>query len=126
MLTVCTWQTTTAQDRVLQGYIDSALSNNLVVQQKNVSLEKAQTALSIAKGWYYPTVSFQAGYQTAGGGRSISLPLGDLLNGVYSTLNQLTSSTAFPQLKNQEVNFLPSNFYDVKVRTTVPIINPDI
>lgn len=49
-----------------------------------------------------------------------------MLNGVYSTLNQLTSSTVFPQLKNQEVNFLPSNFYDVKVRTTVPIINPDI
>lgn len=126
LLTICGWQTTIAQSNVLQGYIDSALNNNLVVQQKSVSLEKAQTALAIAKGWYYPTVNFQAGYQTAGGGRSINLPLGDLLNGVYSTLNQLTSSSAFPQLKNQEVNFLPSNFYDVKVRTTVPIINPDL
>lgn len=68
LLTAWSWQTSTAQNNVLQSYIDSALSNNLVVQQKNVSLEKAQTALSIAKGWYYPTVSFQAGYQTAGEG----------------------------------------------------------
>lgn len=115
-----------AQSGMLDSYIDSALHNNLVIQQKNVSLEKARTALTIAKGWYYPTVNFQGGYQTAGGGRSISLPIGDMLNGVYSTLNQLTFSNMFPQLKNQEINFLPSNFYDVKVRTTVPIINPDL
>ncbi|MEJ0102027.1 MAG: TolC family protein [Bacteroidota bacterium] len=48
------------------------------------------------------------------------------LNNVYSTLNRLTQTTDFQQLKNQSINFLPENFYDAKVRTTVPIINPDI
>lgn len=106
--------------------IDSAFKNNIVLQQKNITLEKAEYALQIAKGYYYPTVAFQAGYQTAGGGRDIDLPIGDLLNNVYSTLNQLTQTNDFSQIKNQHINFLPSNFYDAKVRTTVPIVNSDI
>jgi len=110
----------------LTGYIDSAFKNNIVLQQKNISLEKAEYALQIAKGFYYPTVAFQAGYQTAGGGRDIDLPIGDLLNNVYSSLNQLTQTNDFSQIKNQHINFLPQNFYDTKVRTTVPIINSDI
>lgn len=115
-----------AQDHVLDAYIDSAFANNIVLQQKNISLEKAGYALQVAKGLYYPTVAFQAGYQTADGGRDIQLPLGDLLNGVYASLNQLTQSNKFPQLKNESINFLPTNFYDARIRTTVPIINADI
>lgn len=110
----------------LDNYIDSALANNRVLQQKNISLEKATLALSIAKSYYYPNLGFQMGYQTADGGRDINLPLGDLLNGVYGTLNQLTGSNNFPQLKNQQVNFLPKNFYDAKLRTTMPLYNQDI
>lgn len=119
-------QNAAAQTTVLDAYIDSAFTNNIVLRQKNISLERAGTALDIARGWFLPTVSFQAGYQTAGGGRDINLPLGDLLNGAYATLNQLTGSNNFPQLQNERINFLPHNFYDAKVRTTVPIFNPDL
>lgn len=115
-----------AQTPVLDGYIHDAFEHNLVLQQKNVSLEKALYALKTAKSMYLPSVNFMFDYQTADGGRDIPLPLGDLLNGVYSTLNQLTSSNNFPTIKNESVNFLPKNFYDGKVRTTVPIINTDI
>ncbi|MDF2381433.1 TolC family protein [Nostoc ellipsosporum NOK] len=115
-----------AQNELLQQYIDSAFAKNIVLEQKNISLEKANAALEIAKSWSYPAVNFQFGYQTADGGRDIYLPLGDLLNGVYATLNQLTASNAFPQLENQRINFLPKNFYDGRVRTTMPIINEDI
>jgi outer membrane protein TolC len=115
-----------AQKNVLDDYIDSALANNIVVRQKNLSLDKAKLALTIAKSYYLPTTAFQMGYQTADGGRNIQLPLGDLLNGVYSTLNGLTSANRFPQLANESVTFLPQNFYDAKVHTTLPIYNPDI
>lgn len=115
-----------AQQSLLDQYIDTAFKQNIVLQQKNISLQKAQYALQIAKGYYYPNVAFQAGYQTADGGRDIQLPLGDLLNNAYATLNQLTQSNNFPQLKNQSVNFLPFNFYDAKLHTEVPIINADI
>jgi outer membrane protein len=123
---LCLAGTASAQQSVLSNYIDSAFAHNIVLQQKNISLERAGTALDIAKGWFLPTVSFQMGYQTAGGGRDINLPLGDLLNGAYATLNQLTGSNNFPQLNNERINFLPHNFYDAKVRTTMPVYNPDI
>jgi outer membrane protein len=122
LFTFCTGHSQNA----LTGYIDSAFKNNIVLQQKSISLEKAEYALQIAKGFYYPTIAFQAGYQTAGGGRNIEFPVGDLLNNVYSTLNQLTQTNDFHQLKNQSINFLPTDFYDAKVRTTVPILNSDI
>jgi outer membrane protein TolC len=112
--------------QVLQSYIDTAFKNNIVLQQKNVSLEKAQYALKTAKGLFLPTVALQAAYQTADGGRNIPLPLGDLMNPVYNTLNQITGTNNFPMLENQTINFLPKNFHDAKVRTTVPIINTDI
>lgn len=123
---LCLSRNVNAQPTLLDSYIDSAFANNIVLKQKNISLERAGAALDIAKGWFLPTVSFQMGYQTAGGGRDIFLPLGDLLNGAYATLNQLTGSNNFPQLQNERINFLPHNFYDAKVRTTMPIYNPDI
>lgn len=115
-----------AQQNALDRYISEGLEKNIVLQQKSVSLEKALTAIQTAKSMYLPSVSFQGAYQTADGGRNIPLPIGDLLNGVYSTLNQLTNSQRFPKIENQTINFLPRNFYDVKVRTVVPIINTDI
>lgn len=114
------------QKNLLDSYIDSAWKSNLVVQQKNMGLEKARQSLEIAKSYFLPEVNFQFGFQTAGGGRNIELPLGTLLNEAYTTLNQLTGTNRFPQLENQSVNFFPRNFHDAKVRTTMPIINPDI
>lgn len=114
-----------AQD-VLNGYIQEGLARNLVLQQKNVSLDKAELALKTAKSMYLPSIGFEGGYQTATGGRQIPLPIGDMLNPVYSTLNTLTNSSVFPQIANQTIAFLPKDFYDAKIRTSVPVLNIDI
>ncbi|MEN9960912.1 MAG: hypothetical protein RL045_1164, partial [Bacteroidota bacterium] len=98
----------------------------ITLQQKSIQVEKAMIALKTAQSLYQPTVAFQGGYQTGEGGRSIAFPVGDLLNPVYSTLNALTKSTAFPQIANVETNFFPRDFYDVKVQTTMPLYNKDI
>ncbi|MGV3761058.1 TolC family protein [Parapedobacter sp.] len=110
----------------LTAYIDTALRNNLALQQRHVSLEKAVTALKSAKSLYLPSVNLEAGYHTADGGRNIPLPIGDLLNPVYATLNQLTQSSQFPTIENETINFLPRNYYDAHIRTTLPLINTDI
>lgn len=115
-----------AEKNPLEVYIAEGLKNNIVIQQKGISLEKALLSLQTAKSLFLPSVAFQMNYQTADGGRNIPLPLGDLLNGAYATLNQLTNSQNFPQLENQSITFLPKNFYDAKLRTTVPVINSDI
>ncbi|HEX2533234.1 MAG TPA: TolC family protein, partial [Chitinophagaceae bacterium] len=90
-------------------------------------VEKALLALKSARSLFLPTVSFQGGYQIGEGGRSIDLPIGDLLNPVYRTLNELTGNPGkFGTLGNVDQDFLPFNFHDLKVRTTVPILQTDL
>jgi len=62
-----------AQTNKLDSYIEEGLKNNLVLNQKNVSWEKAMIGLQSAKSFYLPTIDFQTTYSTAGGGRSIPL-----------------------------------------------------
>jgi outer membrane protein len=115
-----------AQQQVLDGYIKEALTNNLVLQQKNVTLEQSLLALKEARGLYLPTTWFEGQYTLAQGGRDINIPIGDLLNPVYSTLNQLTNSEKFPQVQNVSEQLLPNNFYDARIKTTVPVYNPEL
>jgi outer membrane protein TolC len=115
-----------SQKSVLDEYVATAFQQNITLQQKSIQVEKAMIALKTAQSLYQPTVAFQGGYQSGEGGRSIAFPVGDLLNPVYSTLNALTKSTAFPQISNVETNFFPRDFYDVKVQTTMPLYNKDI
>ncbi len=114
------------QKSVLDEYVAAAFQQNIMLQQKTIQVEKAMIALKTAQSLYQPTVAFQGGYQSGQGGRSIAFPVGDLLNPVYSTLNALTKSTAFPQIANVETNFFPRDFYDVKVQTSMPLYNKDI
>lgn len=115
-----------APNPVLDLYIQQALDSNLVVKQKKTSLEKSILALKEAQGYFLPSVSFGGQYTLAKGGRFIDIPVGDLINPVYRTLNQLTGTSNFPQIENVSEQFLPNNFYDVRVRTTYSILNPDL
>jgi outer membrane protein TolC len=110
----------------LDAYVQQGLKSNLVLQQKNLSLEQAQHSLQIAKSYFLPSVNLLGDYTSGDGGRSIAIPIGDLLNPVYASLNEMTGSDAFPQVKNVEQNFFPKNFYDVRVRTSMPLVNTDL
>ncbi len=112
--------------QVLDTYIKEGLANNLVLQEKNASLEQSLLALKDAKSYFLPSVDFGASYTLAEGGRTIAFPVGDLLNPVYSTLNKLTASNSFPQIANVSEQLLPDNFYDTRFRTTVPVLNTDL
>ena len=114
-----------AQSR-LDEYIHEGLSSNQSIKQQDFVLEKNVYALKEAKSMFGPEVTFSTTYTKADGGRTIDFPTGDLFNGVYSTLNQLTGSNAFPQLQNQHILLNPDNFYDAKFRTTVPILNAEL
>lgn len=111
---------------VLDQYIQEGLDKNLVLKQKNISLEQANLSLKEANSYFLPSINFNGGYTHGQGGRSIALPVGDLLNPVYATLNELMSDNAFPQIQNVEQTFFPKNFYDAHVRTSVPILNTDL
>ncbi|MEI6898702.1 MAG: TolC family protein, partial [Bacteroidota bacterium] len=111
---------------ILKKYIEDGLSNNLVMKEKNITLQQSLLALKEARSWFYPTAGFMGDYTWAEGGRTIDLPIGDLLNPVYSTLNQLTASNKFPMISNTSVQLLPQNFYDAKIRVAYPVVNTEI
>jgi len=112
--------------QVLDQYIADAFNNNLVLKEKKIALDKSLLAIKEARSLFLPTTWFETQYTLAQGGRTINIPIGDLLNPVYNTLNQLTSSSRFPTVQNVNEQFLPNNFYDVRIKTTMPLINPDI
>jgi outer membrane protein TolC len=110
----------------LESYIRIGLENNLILQQKNTTLEQAMLSLKMANGLFAPSLTLLGNYLNGTGGRSISFPVGDLLNPVYSTLNQLTGSNQFPTIPNVNTNFFPQDFYDVRARASMPILNTDL
>lgn len=114
-----------SQDK-LDGYIEAALENNEVIRQHSFDISKSMWALKEARSLFYPTVTLNGSYTRAEGGRTIDIPIGDMLNPVYNTLNQITNSNAFPTLENQSVLINPDNFYDAKIHTTMPLLNFEI
>ncbi len=114
----------------LELYIRQGLENNLALQQKQLNLEKSILALKQANGLFYPSLEMNAQYTLSNGGRSIDLPLGDLMNPVYSSLNQILQNMGqqggFPQINNQKIQFLPNDYHDTKIRIVLPLVNAEI
>jgi outer membrane protein TolC len=118
---------TTAQNEVLDGYVREGLANNLALRQKTLSAQRAMAALREARGMFLPSVSIEARYSRAGGGRIIDIPIGDLMNPVYYTLNQLIQQPLFPtNLPNESIPFLREEEQETKLRITQPLFHPAI
>ena len=118
-------------DPVLEGYIRIGLENNLALKQKDFSFEKSMKVLSEAKGMFLPTIGIAARYTRAGGGREIVFPVGDLMNPVYGTLNQLLAHNGlptqdYPVIENEVIPFLREEEHETKVRLVQPLFEPAI
>lgn len=120
----------------LDDYIQEGLKTNIVLQQKQASYEKSLLALKEAKAYYYPEIFLQARYSVSEGGRTIDLPIGDMLNPVYTTLNQITSqlyalgmaSDVFPLMSvdNQEIQFFRPKEHETKLSLRQALFSSDI
>jgi outer membrane protein len=120
-----------SQNQILGSYIQTALESNLALQQKKYSYQKSLEALKEAKRMYSPTVSFQASYSVTEGGRTMTIPTGDLLNPVYNNLNKLNlaqnpNTPSYPTVENTELNFIRSPNQETKLVATMPIFNASI
>jgi outer membrane protein len=119
-------QAAAAQTTILDTYIKKGLEANLALHQKTFDLQKAEVDLKRAKTLFYPQASLNSQYTLASGGRTQDIPIGDLLNNVYSTLNQLTGASKFPQVENQKITFLPNDFHDTRLEVSMPLVNTDL
>ena len=131
LLFICFAGRATAHGDVLEKYIQEGLQNNLTLKQSTFSLQHSSAALKEARGMFLPSVSIEARYSRAGGGRLIEIPVGDLTNPIYSTLNDLLSSIgqppAFPEnLPNEYIPFLREEEHETKIRVIQPVFQPAI
>jgi len=110
----------------LDDYVRLGLENNLALKQKEISYQKSLEALKEAKGLFFPNITLNARFSVAEGGRTIDLPIGDLLNPVYATLNQILHENRFPQIDNQSFLFLRPEEQETKIRMIQPVFNTDI
>lgn len=115
----------------LDDYVAEGLRKNLALRQQEFNLQKSLEALKEARGLFFPAVSIQARYSRAGGGRLIEMPIGDLMNPVYDSLNSLFRfhgiDTRFPtNLPNVVFPFLREQEHETKLRVVQPLFQPAI
>jgi outer membrane protein len=116
-----------AGNPILEKYIQEALQNNLALKQQDFSLQKSLASLKEARGLFFPSINISARYSRAGGGRQIDMPIGDLVNPIYQTLNEILQQDRFPtNIPNQTVPFLREKEHDTKVSLYQPIFQPEI
>jgi outer membrane protein TolC len=117
----------TVEDGLMQ-VLDDALAANLELRAGTYSVQQRVAALDQARARYLPVLDFDARYSVANGGRTIEFPVGDLLNPVYETLDQLLVQSgqppAFPRVSNEEIELLLPNEQNTRVVAAQPIYDP--
>jgi outer membrane protein len=115
-----------AQEQIVENYIHEGIQSNLALQQIQADYAKSIQSLRSARGLFYPDLSLNARYTVARGGRTIEFPVGDMLNPVYATLNELQDNIVFPNLENQEFEFYRPNEHETKLSLTQPVYSPKV
>ncbi|MDF1548942.1 MAG: TolC family protein [Bacteroidales bacterium] len=115
-----------SQSIILDEYVKQGLENNLALKQQDIDFQQSLYAIKEARAYFFPQLSLNARATFANGGRTIDFPIGDLLNPVYSTLNTLTASNSFPQVENEQIQFLRPFEHETKLSLIQPVFNPAI
>ncbi len=111
---------------VLDNYIKEGLNSNLTLQIKEFDLEQSILAIKEARGMFFPSITLNARYTWAGGGRTMSIPVGDLLNPIYNELNTQHGTTYPTNLGDQPLSITPSREQETSVQVIQPLFIPQI
>ncbi|MFO1407580.1 MAG: TolC family protein [Steroidobacteraceae bacterium] len=112
----------------LRQVLDEALAANLELRAGAAGVSQRVAALDQARARYLPVLDFDARYSVADGGRTIEFPVGDLLNPVYETLDQLLVQSGqpaqFPRVKNEEIRLLLPQEQNTRLVVAQPLYEP--
>ncbi len=116
-----------AIERVADALVAEALESNLGLSGVEAGVDQRLAALDVARARFLPSIDLQLRYSRADGGREIELPVGDLLNPVYASLNALLAAAGqpapFTSIDNQSFTFLREREQDSVLRLTQPLYN---
>lgn len=114
----------------LDALVEQAWRSNLALAGQAIEVERAEARLAEARSRFLPRLDLAARYSVADGGRTIDVPIGDLLNGAYATLNQYLSNQGMPprfgSVANQSIPLLRASEQETKLRLTQPLYAPAI
>lgn len=120
-------QSVEAPSAILDAYVQEGLQSNLGLRQESLEISRVTESINQARALFYPRLTFNPTYSVAAGGRRLQFPVGDMLNPVYATLNQLTGAERFPtNIPNVNELLAPNNFHDTKLAIQYSIFNTDI
>jgi outer membrane protein TolC len=115
---------------VIDDYVREGLQSNLSLRAQSLEVERSVAALDEARARYFPEVGFAARYTRSEGGRTIELPLGQSLNPVYQTLNDLLVAQGqqpqFPVVQDETIAFMREREQDTRITLRMPLLQPAI
>ena len=113
---------------VIDEYIHVGLASNLGLANQNLETQKSLAALDAARARYYPELGINARYTRADGGRQITIPVAQLLNPAYQTLNELLVASGgtprFPMLGDESFPLQLAREQDTRITLRQPLYAP--
>ena len=115
---------------VIDDYVHAGLAGNLALVNQSLETQKSLAALDAARARFFPELTLNARFTRAAGGREISLPLGQLLNPAYQTLNDLLvaggGTPRFPMLADESFPLQLPREQDTRLTLRQPLYVPAI
>ena len=115
-----------AIETVVGQLVADALTANLELDAAAADVAQRLAALDQARARYLPALDLSARYTRASGGRTIEFPVGDLLNPVYATLNQLSGTHRLAPVANQAIDFQRTHEQQTDLVLTQPLYDARI
>jgi outer membrane protein len=112
--------------QAVDSLVADALTANLELDGAGARVAQRVAALDQARALYLPSLDFSGRYTRADGGRTIDIPVGDLLNPVYASLNQIAGAARFSTVQNEQINFQRTREQDTSLAFTQPLYDPRI
>lgn len=97
-------------EETLEQLVHEAMAANLELAGADSDVAARLAALDQARARYLPVIDLNLRYSAADGGRTIEIPVGDLMNPVYGSLNTLLAehgqTAPFSPIANTSIPFL--------------------
>jgi outer membrane protein len=115
---------------VIDDYVQEALASNLALRSQQFDVERQLALLAEARSRFLPQLGFEARYTRADGGREVDLPIAELINPAYQTLNELLLGNGeparFEDIPDTSFQFLREREQDTRLSLRQPIYAPAI
>ena len=117
-------------ETILSELIGEAERANLELVGYEAGVAGRLAVLDQARARFLPALDLAVRYSRADGGRQLEIPVGDLLNPVYSSLNSLLAASGqpapFQPIANQSIPLLREQEQETVLRLTQPLYDARI